>query len=141
MAHNNRPKGEVPHAPDSPIHRCPDKHCWSSRCVCIANFLISSLRRSCLIDVYISSSGFMEARSMRSLGFLPMANSIGALPLGDTCLFFTVAALRINGAGVLCASVVGSRFFEAVSTSAERNFLNHRTPHLSVGSVFMLFIR
>ena len=26
MAHNNRPKGEVPHEPDSPKHRSPDKH-------------------------------------------------------------------------------------------------------------------
>ena len=70
----------------------------------------------------------MEARSMRSLGLLPMANSIGVLPLRVTCVFLTVAALRINKAGVICATVVWSRFLEAVSTSAERNFLNNRTP-------------
>ena len=45
-----------------------------------------------------------------------------------TCVFLTVAALRINWAGVICARVAWSRFFEAGSTSAERFFLNNRTP-------------
>ena len=35
-------------------------------------------------------------------------------------MFLTVAVLRINWAGVICARVVWSRFLEAVSTSAER---------------------
>ena len=55
------------------------------------------------------------------------ANSIGVLPLRVTCVFVTVAALRINWAGVICDRVVWSRFLEAVSTSAERNFLLNRT--------------
>ena len=42
-----------------------------------SQFLISSWRRSCLVGVDASCSGFMEAGSMRSLGILPMANSIG----------------------------------------------------------------
>ena len=42
--------------------------------------------------------------------------------------FLTVAALRINWAGVICDRVVSSRFSDGVSTSAERNFLNNRTP-------------
>ena len=67
----------------------------------------------------VSSSGFMEAGSRRSLGFRPMASSMGALPLKVTCVFLTVAALRINWAGVICARVVWSRFLEAVSTSAK----------------------
>ena len=32
-----------------------------------------------------------------------MANSTGVLPLMVTCVFLTVAALRINWAGVICA--------------------------------------
>ena len=66
--------------------------------------------------------------SMKSLCLLPMADSIGVLPLRVTCVFLTVAALRINWAGVICDRVVWSGFLEAVSTSAERNFLNDRTP-------------
>ena len=50
----------------------------------------------CLIGVDVSCSGFMEAGFMRSLGLLPMANSIGVLPHRITCVFLTVAALRIN---------------------------------------------
>ena len=38
---------------------------------------------------------------MRSLGRLYMANSTGVLPLRVTCVFLTVAALRINWAGVI----------------------------------------
>ena len=68
-------------------------------------FGISSLRRSCLVGVDVSCSGFMEAVSRRSLGLRPMANSMGVLPLKVTCVFLTVAALRINWAGVnLCQS-------------------------------------
>ena len=58
----------------------------------MANFWISSLRRS--LDSW-------EAGSRRSLGLLPMANSIGVLPVQVTCVFLTVAALRINWAGVI----------------------------------------
>ena len=124
--------------------------CWTSRCVCIANFWIYSLKRSCLVDVDVSCSGFMEARSMRSLGLHEMANSKGVLPLRVTCVFLTVAALRINWAGVIFARVVWPKFSEAVSTSAEWNFLNNRTPISArfgqgvcgpVGSLFSLCIR
>ena len=51
---------------------------------------------SCLVDVDVSCSGFMEAGSMRSLGLRPMANSMGVLPLRVTCVFLTVAAFLIN---------------------------------------------
>ena len=61
--------------------------------------------------VDVSCSGFMEAGSMRSLGLLPMANSMGVLPLRVNCVFLTVAALRISWAGVICDRVVSSRFF------------------------------
>ena len=64
----------------------------------------------------VSCSGFMEAGSRKSLGLCFMANSIGVLPLEVTCVFLTVAALRINWAGVICARVVLSRFLEAVSS-------------------------
>ena len=47
---------------------------------------------------------------MRSLGLFPMADSIGVLPLRVTCVFLTVAALRINWAGAICDRVVWSRF-------------------------------
>ena len=53
-----------------------------------------ALRRSRLVGVDVSCSGFMEAGSMRDLGLLPMANSIGVKPLRVTCVFLTVAALR-----------------------------------------------
>ena len=82
-----------------------------------------------VVDVDVSCSGFMEAGSMRSLGLLPMANSTGVLPLRVTCVFLTVAALRNNWAGAICNKVVLTKFCGAiVSTSAERNFLNNRTP-------------
>ena len=70
----------------------------------------------------------MEAGSRRSIGLRPIANSMGVLPLEVTGVFLTVAALRNNWAGVICARVVLSKFLEAVSTSAKRNFLNRRTP-------------
>ena len=54
-----------------------------------------------MVGVDVSCSGFMEARSRRSLGFV----------------------LRVTWAGVICARVVWPRFLEAVSTSAKRNFL------------------
>ena len=96
----------------------------------MAKFWISSLRRSCLVDVDVSCSGFIEAGSRRSLGLRPSANSMGVLPLEVTRVFLTVAALRINWAGVLCAKVVWSRFLEAVSTSAKKLFEQSYT-HLS----------
>ena len=71
----------------------------------------------------VSCSGFMEAGSMRSLGRLPMANSTSVSPLRVTCVFLTVAALRINWARVICARVVWSKIFKAISTRAERHFL------------------
>ena len=49
---------------------------------------------------------------------------MGVLPLEVSCVLLTVVALRINRAGVICARVVWSKFLEAVSTSAKRNFLN-----------------
>ena len=94
----------------------------------MANFWISSLRRFCSVGVDVSCSGFMEAGSKRSLGLRHMANSTCILPLEVTCVFLTVAALRINWAGLICARVVWSRFLEAASTSAKRNFLNNRPP-------------
>ena len=68
---------------------------------------------------------------MKSLGLLPGANSIGVLPVSVTCVSLTVAALRINWAGVICDREVLSKFLEAVSTSGGRNFLNNRT-HISI---------
>ena len=56
---------------------------------------------SCLVGVDVSCSGFMEAGSMRSLGLVPTASSIGVLPHKVTWVFLTVAALRINRAGVI----------------------------------------
>ena len=64
---------------------------------------------------------------MRSLGLLPCL-----IPQvfchSEVPVFLTVAALRINWAGVICDRVIWSRFLEAVSTRADRNFLNSRTP-------------
>ena len=80
-----------------------------------------------MVGVDVSCSGFLEAGSRRSLGLRPTATSMGVLPLEVTCVFLTVAALRINWAGVICTRVVWSRFLEPVSTSAKRHFLNSRT--------------
>ena len=77
----------------------------------MANFSISSLRRSCLVGVDASYSGVMESVSKRSLGLRPLANSTGGVSFKTTCVFLTVAALRINWAGVICNRVVWSRFF------------------------------
>ena len=71
-----------------------------------------------------------EAGSRRSLGFRPVASSKGVLPLKVTCVFLTVAALRINWAGVICARVVWSRFWDVVSTSAKEKFLEQSYTHL-----------
>ena len=84
-----------------------------------------------MVAVDLSCSGFMEAGSRRSLGLRPMASSMGVLPLKVTCVFLTLAALRINWAGVICARVVWSKFLEAVSTSAKRNFLEQSYIHVS----------
>ena len=59
----------------------------------MANFWISSLRRSCLVGVDVSCSRFMEAGSRRSFGLRPMAGSMDVLPHKVTCVFLTVAAL------------------------------------------------
>ena len=69
-----------------------------------------------------------------SLSLLPMVKSIGVVPLTVTCVFFFVAALRINWAAVIWDRVVLSRFFEPASTGAERNFSNNRNSHL--GSIW-----
>ena len=96
----------------------------------MANFRISSLRRSYLDGVDVSCSGFMEAASRRSLGFRSSHGQFhGRLATkGHVCVFLTFAALRINWAGVICARLVWSTCLEAVSTSAKRKFLNSRTP-------------
>ena len=91
-------------------------------------FLNFFIEKTCLVGVDVSCSGFIEAGSGRSLGLRPVANSMGVLPLQVIWVFLTVAALRINWAGVICARVVWSRFFDALSTSDKRNFLNSRTP-------------
>ena len=101
------------------------KNLYSFVCSCAVSTVFSSRTvytertNSHPHGVDVSCSGFMEAGSMRSLGLLPKANSTGILPLRVTCVFLTVAALRINWAGVICDRVVSSRFQEAVSTSAE----------------------
>ena len=41
--------------------------CWISRCVCTAGLSISSFKRSCLVHVDVSCSGFMEAGSSELL--------------------------------------------------------------------------
>ena len=74
--------------------------CWISRCVCTASFSISSFKRACLVHVDVSFSGFMEAGS---------------------------SELPVCFRSDLCQSGL-VHFFEAISTSAERNFLNNRTP-------------
>ena len=45
-----------------------------------------------LVGMDDTCSGFMEAGSMISLGLLPMANSVGVVPLRVTCVFLTVVA-------------------------------------------------
>ena len=84
------------------------------------------------------------------LVFVPWSIPWASYPLKVTCVFNTVAALRINWAGVICARVVWSRSLEPVSTSVKRNFLNNRTPISArfghgvcgpVGSLFTLCIR
>ena len=65
---------------------------------------------------------------LKSIGLLPMANSIGVFANQSCLCLFTVAALRINWAGVIYDRVVLSEFLEAASASAVRNLLNNRTP-------------
>ena len=45
VAHNNRPKGEVPHAPDSPKHKSPDKH--GSKKKTVESYRAAIHRQSC----------------------------------------------------------------------------------------------
>ena len=75
-----------------------------------------------MVGVDVSWSGFRRAGSRRSLGFRPMANSMVVLPLKVMWVFLSVAALRINWAGVICARMVWSRFVEAVCPRGPRNF-------------------
>ena len=105
--------------------------CWTWRCVCIASVRISSLERSCLFGVEVTCSAFMKTGFMRSRGLLPRLVPKGVVRLRVTCVFLNVADLRFNWARVICAKVVWYRF-EAVSTSADRNFLNNRTPQLDL---------
>ena len=105
--------------------------CWTSHCAFVAIFIISSLSKSCLFGVDVSCAGSKEAGSMRSLGLLPTTDCIGVLPLRATCVFLTVAALRMNCAGVICDRVVLSKFLEAVCTSVERNFLKQSDTRFS----------
>ena len=97
----------------------------------IANFWISSLRRSCLVGVDVSCSGFMEAGSMRSLDHLPIANSTNVLPLSVTCVFLTVAALRINWAGVICDRVVLVQIVGGCIHECWEKLLEQSCTHLS----------
>ena len=85
-----------------------------------------------------------------SASVFSLLDFIGDLPLRVTCVFLTVAALRINWPRVICDRVVLSRVLEAVYTSAKRNFLNHRTTTSArfgqgvcrpVGTLFMVRIR
>ena len=59
---------------------------------------------------------------MRSLGLFSMTISTSVLPPRVTCVFLTVAALRISWASVICYRIVLSKFLEVVSTSAEKPF-------------------
>ena len=83
-------------------------------CLLVVALQDESLEPFCLVGVGVSCSGFMEGGSRRSLGLRPKANSMG-LPLKVTCVFLTVAPLRINWAGVICANKVvwSRRFLEA----------------------------
>ena len=83
---------------------------------------------ACAVGVGVICSGFLEAGFRKSFRLRPTASSMGVLPLKVTCAVLTVAALRINWAGVSCARVVWSKFLEVVSTSAKRIFVNSRTP-------------
>ena len=86
----------------------------------MANFWMSSLRRSCLFGVDATCSGFMEAGSTRSLGLRPMANSTASYHSSLSEYFLTVAALRINWADVICDRVVWSRFGGCIHECQEK---------------------
>ena len=60
--------------------------CWTSEFVFITNFWMFSLSKSCLVGVDVRCSGFMDAKSMKSLGLLPMAKSKGVSPFRETCV-------------------------------------------------------
>ena len=62
----------------------------------------------------VSSSGFIDVGSRRSLGLPAKANSTGVVPRKVIWVFLTIVALHINWARVICARVVLSRFFESV---------------------------
>ena len=64
-----------------------------------------------------------------------MANSKGVLPLRVTSVFLTVAALRINWAGVTCDRVVWSRFLEAKNAQVCCPLLELCNRHVVVSQV------
>ena len=68
---------------------------------------------------------------MRSLCLLPTANPIGVWPLRVTCVFLTVAALRINWARVICDRVVLSKFYGGCIHECREKFLEQSDTHLS----------
>ena len=67
---------------------------------------------------------------MRSLGLLPMATSKGVLPLRVTCVFLTVAALRINWAVVICDRVVWSKIVGCCIRECREKLLEQSYTHL-----------
>ena len=75
----------------------------------------------------------MEAGSRRSLGLRPMANSIGVLPLKVTWVFLTVAALRINWAGVICARVVWKLYPRELGLAMEHAVQSEVSSHCAFG--------
>ena len=98
---------------------------------------------------YVGLLRFTESSKI-SASVFSLLDFIGVLPLRVTCVFLTVAALRINWPRVICDRVVLSRFLEAVCASAKRNFLNHRTTISArfgqgvcgpVGTLFIVRIR
>ena len=73
----------------------------------------------------------IEAGSRRSLGLRPIANSIGVLPLEVTWVFLSVAALRINWAGVICARVVWSTILGSCVHECQETLFEQSYTHLS----------
>ena len=67
-----------------------------------------------------------------------MANSMGVLPLKVTCVFLTVAALRIHWAGVICAREGLVQVFGGCIHQCQKKFLA-RFGHGVCGPVGILF--
>ena len=98
----------------------------------MANFCISSLRRSCLVGVDVSCSGFMEAGSRRSLGVRPMVSSMGVLPLtGHLCTSHRCCLAHQLSRSDWCQSGLIQVFGGCIqSTSAKIIFLEQSYTHL-----------